>query len=605
VCSSKMRLSVPRVDCRAKPAQRARQATPAAKARDARAQRTVPVGLLQLQRAAGNRAVNRLIQAKLIVGPADDPYEREAERVAAQLGASASAAAELSEQRIQALPQTAVVGPEGGEAGDEIERQLAAGKGAGAPLPADTRAVMESQLGADFSAVRVHTGADADRLNRQLGAQAFTYGADIYVGEGRYNPRSTEGQRLLAHELTHVTQQQAAPRLRRLMSLADFKKQTSGFLGSRSKTDFTTLDQLLDDYGKFGWAETDIPNRNAKLDAIEREARAYAGKSQQGVNNLIASVQTEQSFIQPLAEAIPDINSKANMKTAIKKLFQSQDAYLIAQRAGHPIPGNGPDFMGIFSKAQRALNDLGTRDQVMRELIADDLSRVENIAADTNTHPLLRDILNEVLANKDQIYFQETPGMASGAVLAGQKERDRGITEKYRLDMQMAQAEGSPERLSSLVHEMTHIAVQETFGNTAIHLAFKKTAADNEVLALSRVRTEQCQALSRLLEETRKQWSPGQYRVLKEKTEYPINASGKNTLRSYADAFKKKGELTQTEYDRIINLADQGANNTLIEFDTVINQMMFLMTAWNVPEKNKFYAKLREVAQQAYDWRHA
>ncbi len=130
---------------------------PAAKARDAGAQRTAPAGLLQLQRSAGNRAVNRLIQARLIVGPADDPYEREAERVAARLGAPASAPEWLA-QRIQALPQTAVVGPEGGEAGDEIERQLAAGKGAGAPLPADTRAVMESHLGADFSAVRVHTG---------------------------------------------------------------------------------------------------------------------------------------------------------------------------------------------------------------------------------------------------------------------------------------------------------------------------------------------------------------------------------------------------------------------------------------------------------------
>lgn len=602
--SSKTTTSAPRVARETKPARPARQTALPAGAQDARAQMATPAGLLQLQRAAGNRAVNRLIQTKLIVGPADDPYEREAERIAAQFGAPTSAA-DLPAQRLQALPQTPIVGPEGGEAGDNIERQLAANRGAGAPLPPDTRAMMENHLGADFSSVRVHTGAAAGQLNRQLGAQAFTYGADIYVNEGKYNPRSSEGQRLLAHELTHVTQQQAVPRLRRLMSLADFKKQTSGLLGSRSKTDFTTLDQLLDDYSKFGWNEADILNRNTKLDDIDRNARAYAGKSRQGVDRLIASVQTELGFIRPLAEAIPDINAKTAMKAALKKLFQSQDAYLTAVRAGHPVPGGGPDFMAIFGKAQRALNDLGTRDQVMRELIADDLSRVENIAADTATHPLLRDILNEVLANKNQIYFQETQGMASGAVLAGQKERDRGITEKYRLDMQMAQAEGSPERLSSLVHEMTHIAIQETFSNTAIHLAFKKTATNEEVLALSRTRSEQCRALKRILEETRKQWSPGQYRVLEEKTDYPVNPSGKNTLRSYAEAFKKKGELTQTEYDRIITLADQGANNTLIEFDTVINQMMFLMTAWNVPEKNKFYAKLREVAQQAYDWRHA
>jgi hypothetical protein len=161
---------------------------------------------LQLQRTVGNRAVSRLIQAKLIVGSADDPYEREAERVAARFGAPASVA-EWSGQRIQALPQTPAVGPEGGEAGEEIERQLSASKGAGTPLPPDTRALMEDRLGADFSAVRVHTGTHASALNRQLGAIAFTHGTDIYISEGQYNPASSDGQRLLAHELTHVVQQ--------------------------------------------------------------------------------------------------------------------------------------------------------------------------------------------------------------------------------------------------------------------------------------------------------------------------------------------------------------------------------------------------------------
>jgi hypothetical protein len=199
-------MSVPSADHGTTSAQRARQTTPAARARDVRAQWTTPAGLLQLQRTVGNRAVSRLIQAKLIVGSADDPYEREAERVAARFGAPASVA-EWSGQRIQALPQTPAVEPEGGEAGEEIERQLSASKGAGTPLPPDTRALMEDRLGADFSAVRVHTGTHASALNRQLGAIAFTHGTDIYISEGQYNPASSDGQRLLANELTHVVQQ--------------------------------------------------------------------------------------------------------------------------------------------------------------------------------------------------------------------------------------------------------------------------------------------------------------------------------------------------------------------------------------------------------------
>ncbi|NOZ70116.1 MAG: DUF4157 domain-containing protein [Deferribacteres bacterium] len=66
---------------------------------------------------------------------------------------------------------------------------------------------MERRFGADFSSVRVHTDSNAVQMNRQLNAQAFTYGKDIYFGAGRYSPGTASGRRLLAHELTHVVQQ--------------------------------------------------------------------------------------------------------------------------------------------------------------------------------------------------------------------------------------------------------------------------------------------------------------------------------------------------------------------------------------------------------------
>jgi hypothetical protein len=57
--------------------------------------------------------------------------------------------------------------------------------------------------------VRVHTSAAADGLNRSLNARAFTTGRDIYFRQGHYNPGSSGGRELLAHELTHVVQQNA------------------------------------------------------------------------------------------------------------------------------------------------------------------------------------------------------------------------------------------------------------------------------------------------------------------------------------------------------------------------------------------------------------
>jgi hypothetical protein len=80
-------------------------------------------------------------------------------------------------------------------------------QGGGAPLPAATRALFEPRFGADFSQVRVHTGARADSTAKAISAKAFTVGSDIVFAAGQYAPESNEGQHLLAHELTHVVQQ--------------------------------------------------------------------------------------------------------------------------------------------------------------------------------------------------------------------------------------------------------------------------------------------------------------------------------------------------------------------------------------------------------------
>jgi hypothetical protein len=77
----------------------------------------------------------------------------------------------------------------------------------GRPLDHSARAVMESRLGVGLAGVRIHTGGRAAEAARAVSARAFTVGQDIFFGANRYDPRSREGQRLLAHELTHTVQQ--------------------------------------------------------------------------------------------------------------------------------------------------------------------------------------------------------------------------------------------------------------------------------------------------------------------------------------------------------------------------------------------------------------
>jgi hypothetical protein len=76
-----------------------------------------------------------------------------------------------------------------------------------APLEPAVRRFMEERFRADFRDVRIHAGPAARALCRALGARAFTWGRDIFFGEGQYAPRGPAGRRLLAHELVHVLQQ--------------------------------------------------------------------------------------------------------------------------------------------------------------------------------------------------------------------------------------------------------------------------------------------------------------------------------------------------------------------------------------------------------------
>lgn len=96
---------------------------------------------------------------------------------------------------------------EGFEADDEFEGQLKRTKGGGSPLPQNIKSEFEQSLGSDLSNVRIHTNAASNQLNRSIQAQAFTHGNHIHFDAGEYNPATSKGKQLLAHELTHTVQQ--------------------------------------------------------------------------------------------------------------------------------------------------------------------------------------------------------------------------------------------------------------------------------------------------------------------------------------------------------------------------------------------------------------
>ena len=80
----------------------------------------------------------------------------------------------------------------------------------GQPLDTQTRSFMEPRFSHDFSQVRVHTDERAAESARSVNALAYTVGQDLVFGQGHYDPRTSEGKQLLAHELTHVVQQNSS-----------------------------------------------------------------------------------------------------------------------------------------------------------------------------------------------------------------------------------------------------------------------------------------------------------------------------------------------------------------------------------------------------------
>lgn len=140
--------------------------------------RVDPTYLKEMQQTVGNSAVQRFLAQRNAQGAADVDEET---------------AAAINQQR-----------------------------GSGQTLD-DNMAVRAGQaMGHDFSNVTVHTDSEADQLSQALGARAFTTGSDIFFKEGTYNPASSDGQHLIAHELTHVVQQSgSAPAVQGKMRVND------------------------------------------------------------------------------------------------------------------------------------------------------------------------------------------------------------------------------------------------------------------------------------------------------------------------------------------------------------------------------------------------
>jgi len=203
--------------------------------------------IMTLQGTMGNKAVGQLfssreLQAKLTVGSPGDKYEVEADATADKVMSMSHSqvqrqsdeeevhTASMNEEEVQSFPgkEEVQMSPEDDELhsqsmeeetvqgkgtvqreglSDSLSSQIQGIKSGGQPMPKASRDFFEPRFGADFSNVKIHNDSTAHETSAAINAKAYTLGNHVAFGKGQYNPESSEGKHLMAHELTHVVQQ--------------------------------------------------------------------------------------------------------------------------------------------------------------------------------------------------------------------------------------------------------------------------------------------------------------------------------------------------------------------------------------------------------------
>jgi len=187
--------------------------------------------------AAAQAAKTKAASTGLRIGTRNDSFGREADRAAngvmagetppwslsriamgtplqrkCACGGSGECDACGEERKVQKKPQLSALADAQTRSTASLPAAVRTGvESAGRPLDTKTRRDMEQRFGVDFSQVRIHSGAQAAESARAVDALAYTTGRDIVFGSGKFEPHTSAGRKLLAHELAHVVQQRAAP----------------------------------------------------------------------------------------------------------------------------------------------------------------------------------------------------------------------------------------------------------------------------------------------------------------------------------------------------------------------------------------------------------
>ncbi len=511
----------------------------------------------------------------------------------------------------------------------------------GEPLPEPTRRAMERLLGADLGDVRVFVGPAA----AALGAQAFALGHELHFAPGRFEPGSAAGWEVLAHELTHVLQQRcgsagradianatllhdealeaqaramgaaavtmfrtgtepqparrcwsperrpmAGHAVQCLMDLAEFK-QRSDAPGFRDK-----IKRIDVELSQFHLLDKAVPRSYRALLAQLRKlfkatvdyATARPGsKRQAGVDLLARQIAMEETVIASLA----DFEGATDVFDQWEYLEATQERYLQIKGRDHfTRKGFSMELDNLIQNHRHKLeNAPGGAKAILK-----DVEELKRIALRSDLPDSLAAVIHEVTSagNMQQL------SMGSVYSAGAKYNTTRGVQPKYTLNHNLNQGSGRKLRIGSLLHELTHVSVAETYGNTVLMLAIDPAADDAAIVKLAARRKARLLSLKDDIDRAN-DLPADLLGELKSKVEYPL--CGKFV--TYISNFK--AQFTPELFERLKALNRRGVDCELIEYDSVINQMAMWCHLYAVERSHPVYRQLLTLVQLEFGVRSA
>ncbi|MFE4798473.1 hypothetical protein ACFRFL_26185 [Streptomyces sp. NPDC056708] len=371
----------------------------------------------------------------------------------------------------------------------------------------------------------------------------------------------------------------------RMMTEGDFKQSTATF-GPRGRSEIAKVDNAL---RAFYALPDDRPGaRLLALKDIVKACGDYAAHKAEGGSRVGGA----QQLGQQAAAAQGQLDPEAVFRDLLTELDRMMSE------------GKNPDLdirmpAGEAQKAAQAVPA-----ERFHAMMGDFVRKLGALREDPALPEETRAVIGELMAVVPLVTVMQYPQGGMPGMKLNPATDGGGPAFTFNVDTQARG--GTSFLLGHIAHELTHVAAHQAFGSSPVMELVQSGATDEEVAALA---AERKQALSDLKAELagNPEFDEFQRGMLEEKLVYGAQP---HKLERYAEAFAQPGKdkpakITPEQKDRLVGWgrAAGDASGTLVEYDTVLNQMLIYLHMWQTSQDNPFYVRLRAVAQAAYDRR--